>query len=90
MTDERGANVAGAEVRLRSRSNGAPLFTRTNGEGAYGFTNVVPGDHILEVAASGFAAQTSESFRIERGQLFALEFRLSVKALNETVVVVAT
>ncbi|HEX8493047.1 MAG TPA: TonB-dependent receptor [Pyrinomonadaceae bacterium] len=89
VTDERGANVAGAEVRLRSRSNNVPLFSRTNAEGVYGFTSVSPGDYILEVAASGFAGQTSKSFRVEQGQSFALDFRLSVAALNETVVVVA-
>jgi vitamin B12 transporter len=89
VADESGARVAGAEVRLRSR-NGVPLFARTNNEGVYGFTGLGPGDYILEVAARGFAAQTSESFRVERGTSLAHDFKLSVGALNEAVVVVAS
>jgi iron complex outermembrane receptor protein len=89
VTDESGANVAGVEVRLRSR-NGVALFARTNAEGVYDFNNLSSGDYILEVAAKGFAAQTSETFRVERGDSLTRDFRLSVAALNETVVVVAS
>lgn len=89
VTDERGANVTGAEVRLRSRNN-VTLFARTNGEGVYGFTGLAPGDYILEIKAGGFAAQTSEDFRVERGKTLALDFQLSVASLDETVVVVAS
>jgi iron complex outermembrane receptor protein len=90
VMDERGANVPGAEVRLRSRRSGVPLFARTNGEGLYGFTGLGPGDYLLEIAATGFAAQTSENFNVERGQQLTRDFQLSVAALNESVVVVAT
>jgi iron complex outermembrane receptor protein len=89
VTDERGANVAGAEVRLRSRG-GVPLFARANGEGVFGFTGLGPGDYILEVKAGGFAAQTSDNFRVERGAKLVLDFQLSVASLSETVVVVAS
>ncbi|HKQ99543.1 MAG TPA: TonB-dependent receptor [Pyrinomonadaceae bacterium] len=89
VTDERGASVAGAEVRLRSRA-GLQLFAQTNEEGAYLFSNLAPGQYILEVAARGFAAATSEEFGIGRGQKADRDFVLSVEALNERVVVVAT
>lgn len=89
VTDENGANVAGAEVRLRSR-NGASLFARTNSEGVYGFTGLGPGDYLLEVTARGFAAQTSENIRVGRGVALSLDFRLSIATLNENVVVVAS
>jgi len=62
--DERGASVAGAEVRLRSRE-GLSLFGRTNEDGVYAFTGLGTGDYILEVTARGFAAVTSGSFRVE-------------------------
>lgn len=90
VTDERGANVPGAEVRLRSRRGGVPLFARTNGEGSYGFKGLGPGDYIMEIKAVGFAVQTSESFNIERGQQLTSDFQLKVAALNESVVVVAS
>ncbi|MDT5063747.1 MAG: vitamin transporter [Acidobacteriota bacterium] len=89
VTDERGGAVAGAEVYLRSRA-GIRLFGRTNEEGAYAFSGLAPGDYILEVTARGFAVVTSEELRVERGQSAGRDFILSVEAINENVVVVAT
>lgn len=89
VTDEHGARVSGAEVRLRSRA-GSKLFARTDEQGVYGFNGLAPGDYILEVTARGFAVQTSEELRVERGQIANSDFTLSVEAVNENVVVVAT
>jgi iron complex outermembrane receptor protein len=89
VTDERGASVPGAEVHLRSRA-GIHLFGRTNEEGVYAFNGLAPGDYILEVVARGFAVVTSEELRVERGQVAGRDFILSVEAVNENVVVVAT
>ncbi len=89
VTDERGANVAGAEVRLRARS-GMQLFGRTDEQGVYKFTGLGPGEYILEVTAQGFAANTSESLLVERGQSIKRDFQLSIAAVNENVVVVAS
>ena len=89
VKDERGAVVQGAEVRLRSRT-GIKLFARTDENGVYGFNGLAPGDYILEVAARGFAVQTPEEMHVERGQSVGRDFALSVNAVNENVVVVAT
>jgi vitamin B12 transporter len=89
VTDERGANVAGAGVRLRARS-GMQLFGRTDQEGVYKFTGLGPGEYILEVTAQGFAANTSEALLVERGQSVKRDFQLSIAAVNENVVVVAS
>jgi iron complex outermembrane receptor protein len=89
VTDERGANVPGAEVRLSSRA-GIRLFARTNGEGVYTFNGLAPGEYILEATARGFAVMTSEELRVERGQKVERDFVLSVGTINENVVVVAT
>ncbi len=89
VKDERGAVLQGAEVRLRSRT-GIKLFARTDENGVYGFNGLAPGDYILEVSARGFAVQTSEELHVERGQNVGRDFALSVNAVNENVVVVAT
>lgn len=88
VTDERGANIASAEVRLRSRS-GIKLSARTDEEGVYAFKGLAPGEYILEVTARGFAVQTSEELRVENGQEAKRDFTLSVGTINENVVVVA-
>ncbi|HEX8651823.1 MAG TPA: TonB-dependent receptor [Pyrinomonadaceae bacterium] len=89
ITDERGANVLGAEVRLRSRV-GTRLFARTNESGVYAFTGLAPGDYILEIKSRGFAALTSDEFRVEREQTATRDMTLAVAAVNENVVVTAT
>jgi vitamin B12 transporter len=89
VTDEQGANVISAEVRLRSR-NGLNLFGRTDQQGVYAFMGLGQGDYILEVAARGFAALTSEELHLERGQTLVQDFQLSVATISEQVVVVAT
>ncbi|HKC63190.1 MAG TPA: TonB-dependent receptor plug domain-containing protein, partial [Pyrinomonadaceae bacterium] len=89
VKDERGAVVKDAEVRLRSRT-GIKLSARSDENGVYGFNGLAPGDYILEVAARGFAVQSSEELHIERGQSVGRDFALSVNAVNENVVVVAT
>jgi vitamin B12 transporter len=89
VTDERAAVVPGAEVRLRSRA-GIRLFARTDEKGVYAFNGLAPGDYILEVAARGFAVLTSEELRVERSQNVNRDFTLSIKSLDENVVVVAS
>ncbi|HEX6190654.1 MAG TPA: TonB-dependent receptor [Pyrinomonadaceae bacterium] len=88
VTDERNANIEGADVRLRSRSGGE-MSTTTDDRGAYEFRNVAPGDYVLEVKAPGFAASASRVI-IQRGQTVTNDVRLSVEAINETVSVTGT
>lgn len=89
VTDERGARVSGAEVRLSSRA-GNRLFARTDAEGVYAFNGLGAGEYIVEVTARGFALLTSEELRVERGASISQNFKLLLAAINETVVVVAT
>lgn len=88
VSDEQGAIVVGAEVRLRSRS-GLMILARTDERGVYGFNGLGAGEYILEVTARGFAAKTSDELRLARRQVFNYDVILSVAAVNENVVVVA-
>jgi len=86
ITDQHGANVAGAELQLRSRT-GVRLFAVTNEDGAYSFRAVPTGDYVLEVSAKGFATHTS---RFHVANPFTNDLVLSVEAVSESVVVTAT
>ena len=88
VTDARNANIAGAEVRLRSRVGGE-LSATTDGNGTYAFTNLAGGDYVLEVRAHGFAASSSR-LTIQRGQTATNDVALSIEAINETVSVTGT
>ncbi len=88
VTDDQNANIAGAEVTLRSRTGGQ-ASTLTNDNGDYTFSNIAPGDYIIEVRASGFATFTSVLLPVSRGQDQSNDVRLSVQAVDENVVITA-
>ena len=89
VTDQLGANIAGAEVRLRSRG-GSQSLTLTDENGAYSFRNIAPGDYVLEISKGGFANFTSNQLTVTRGQSLTNDAKLSVEAVSENVVITAT
>lgn len=89
VTDQYGASVAGAEVRLRSRS-GSQLLAATDDNGAYSFRNVAPGDYVLEIKKSGFASFTSDELNVTHGQSLTNDSKLSVETVSESVIVTAS
>ena len=88
VTDQRNANVAGAEVRLTSRTGGV-VTTATDGDGRFEFKSVSTGDYILEVKASGFSS-TATPLTVASGQVVTKDVALSIEAVSETVVVTPT
>src|SRR6185503_2844529 len=90
ITDQQGASVTGAEVRLRSRSSSAQSLTISDDNGGYSLRNIAAGDYALEVTAHGFAAFTSDIVKISRGQSLNQDVKLSVQAVSESVVITAS
>lgn len=89
VTDEIGGRIAGAEVRLRSRT-GSQVSNTTDERGSFEFINVQPGDYLIEVKANGFSTAASEDVHMERGESRELQVTLRVAGINESVVVVAS
>ncbi|HEY8205318.1 MAG TPA: TonB-dependent receptor plug domain-containing protein, partial [Pyrinomonadaceae bacterium] len=85
VTDQRNASIAGAEVRLTTRV-GTNSTTSTDANGDFVFSNIAPGDYILEVKAPGFASQAA-AISVTRGQSLTQNVRLPIEAVNEIVVV---
>ncbi len=85
VTDERNASIAGAEVRLIPRT-GPTIVAATNAGGNFTFTNVLPGEYVLEIKSSGFAS-VALPISIARDQSLNKDVTLSVQAVNETVTV---
>jgi vitamin B12 transporter len=88
VSDEHGASIPGAEVSLRSRGNSQTLAI-TDDKGAYFFKNIAPGDYVLEIKKTGFAIFTSNQLTVTRGQSLTSDAKLSVEAVNESVIVTA-
>src|SRR6266568_4197159 len=54
VKDPHGALVPGAKVPVRNPGTNAETITATNDDGQFKFANLVSGQYVLEVTASGF------------------------------------
>ncbi|MCU1264823.1 MAG: Outer rane receptor for ferrienterochelin and colicin [Acidobacteria bacterium] len=87
IRDEQGANISGADVRLRSRE-GLQQSTRTDANGLFHLDKLGAGIYLIEVKGSGFATLTNE-IHLSPGQAEKLELNLKIAGINESVVVTA-
>jgi vitamin B12 transporter len=87
IKDPQGRAIAGAIVRLYSRTGAEAASTTTDPTGAYRFDPLAPGDYLLDAEAAGFAPYIDEHLRIE-GPV-TRHVSLSVAGLREQVVVTA-
>ena len=88
VTDAHKANVARASIALIERS-GARTLTVTDDSGVYAFSNIAPGDYVVEVRARGFVTFTSNAFHVARGQAQSVDVGLAIEGVSESVVVTA-
>lgn len=89
ISDEQGAKVARAEIRLRSRE-GVQLSTRSDQNGTFEFGNLKAGVYLVEVRATGFSNFVSPDIHLADGKAEKLNLQLKVAAINESVVITAT
>jgi iron complex outermembrane receptor protein len=89
ISDELGAKVPGAEVRLRSRA-GSQITTKSDQSGHFDFENLSPGDYLIEVKANGFADSISPDIHLEKGKTWSIDLHLKVAAISESVVITAS
>lgn len=89
VTDEHGAKVSGAKVKLTFAS-ASELTTTTNQAGVFEFARLKPGSYLLEIEAEGFSEFTSEQIQLTRGESKTIPIQLRVAGINASVVVTAT
>ena len=87
VKDEQSANIAGADVRVRSRE-GLEQYAATDANGSFRFSNLGAGNYLIEVKTSGFATLTRD-IRLNRGRTENVELTLKIAAISENVVVTA-
>jgi hypothetical protein len=84
VADPTGATLPGAKITVRSVGTGATRSATTSNEGTYNVTNLLPGDYMVTVNASGFA-QNERKVTVAVGSRVGQDFRLSVAAEATTV-----
>ena len=90
VSDEQGAVIPGAALKLTNTATGVTQTTQTNEAGVYRFQNVQVGQYNLEAASEGFTTQRLAPFTLNVNQTSTLDFALKVGAVTETVEVEAT
>ncbi len=80
VTDQNGAVVPGAAVKVTSVETGLIKTAVTNENGRYTITFLQPGSYNLAVEKGGFANATRENIKLETGQSAGINVQLAVSA----------
>ncbi|MEW6733943.1 MAG: TonB-dependent receptor [Acidobacteriota bacterium] len=88
ISDQSGAAVAGATIRLSSRE-GLRHSTISDINGNYTFSQLPTGEYLIEIQAANFARRV-ETFQFNGTQEQTLDIRLDVSVIAEQIVVTAS
>ena len=87
VVDESGGVLPGATVTATSPAQIGALTAVTNEEGMYRFPSVPPGEYKLQFELAGFTTLVREGIRVTLGFNSAVNVKLGVATLQETVTV---
>jgi len=89
VTDQQGAVIAGAQVRLTNQHTGATRETVTNSEGVYSFQSLQGGTYTISASSAGFKTATVTDRRVETAQPAQLDVKLEIGSTSEQITVSA-
>jgi hypothetical protein len=89
VTDEQGATVAGANVRMVDSATSQTFSSITNDQGRYAFINVNPGTYAITITKEGFSQFKIGAQKVEVGTAMTVDAVLRVGSTATTVEVVA-
>ncbi len=90
ITDQSGAAVAGADVKILAADTGIAQEQNSNSKGYYRFPGLAVGRYTVTVTNTGFKTKVIEDVIVQVGQTRTLDATLAVGAPTETVEVNAT
>jgi hypothetical protein len=82
IVDATNAAIPGAEVKVINEASGSTLALRSNGDGIYRASALLPGTYRIEVRAAGFDALARTNVVVEVAQTLAVDFALQVGQQN--------
>ena len=89
LKDPKGAVVPNATVTLINEATKAERDTKSNDEGQYVFTAVIPGTYTLKVESAGFKTVNQSGVAVETASTRAVDVTLDIGQPSETVTVVS-
>ncbi len=90
VTDQQGAVLVGAQVRLMDNSTNTARTTTTNEAGRYNFINVTPGVYDVTISHTGFAQSKIAAQTVEVGLALTLNVSLQLGPTTTTLEVKAS
>lgn len=90
VTDQQGAVLVGAEVKLIDLTTNSARTTTTNDAGRYNFINVPPGTYDLTVSKPGFSLAKVSAQKVDVGLTLTLNVTLQLGSTSTTVEVQAS
>ncbi len=87
VRDAAGASVTGASVSLINEETKATVTVRTNGQGAYEFTDVKIGQYEVRAERPGFDRSVTAPFTVQVNARQRVDLNLRAGSANETVTV---
>jgi hypothetical protein len=90
VTDDTGLAVPGATVKITHIETTQTREAATNATGGYNFPNIPTGTYQVDVTLTGFQSASSRDVIVRQNTSVRIDVRLSVGALQETVLVSGT
>src|SRR5262245_47364321 len=90
ITDQQGANVPNAPVKVTNSNTGAVTSVQSSGGGNYTTPPLIIGVYEVRVEMSGFKTFTASGIRLDSGQTFRQDVRLEVGEVTQTLEVSAS
>jgi len=87
VTDQSGAAIIGATVKITSEETGIVITRQTSGDGIYTVPLLKAGTYTIEVRASGFAPNTRKNITLQIQQVGQEDFKLTVGGVDQQVTV---
>jgi hypothetical protein len=85
VKDPQGAVVKGAAVTVKNEETNKEFSATTDDEGRFRVVQLDPGNYVVTINASGFAAYTQQKVVVEVGRVTPLDVDLSITGAQETV-----
>ena len=89
VIDQMSATVGGAKVLITHVDTNSTVALTTNETGYYEAPLLIPGNYQVQVKAEGFKAMTRDGIELQVGQQLAIDIKLELGSMTETVQVTA-
>ncbi|HEV3469085.1 MAG TPA: TonB-dependent receptor [Pyrinomonadaceae bacterium] len=89
VTDQNGAGIPNASVKISNPATGAEREVQTSESGAYSAPSLEIGTYTIEVSAGGFQTARQENVKLNVGDKLGLDFTLQPGQIGEVVTVTA-